>query len=86
MLYLHGITWQGIEPELQNILNLEQGGELAGNLMNLYHYIGQRLRQSDDRVAAIVEVRKIIAPLAAAWSELSENAAHAPVSFERRVA
>jgi len=22
MLYLHGITWQGIEPELQNILNL----------------------------------------------------------------
>jgi len=22
MLYLHGITWQGIEPELQNIMNL----------------------------------------------------------------
>ncbi len=62
-----------ILAELQSSLDLTQGGEIAGNLYGLYQYAGQRLRQSDDRVAAIAEIRKVFAPLTAAWNELAEQ-------------
>lgn len=62
-----------ILAELQSSLDLTQGGEIAGNLYGLYQYAGQRLRQSDDRVAAIAEIRKIFTPLVSAWNELAEQ-------------
>ncbi len=64
-----------ILAELQSSLDLTQGGEIAGNLYGLYQYAGQRLRQSDDRIAAIAEIRKVFAPLASAWNELAEQGA-----------
>lgn len=75
-----------IVAELQNVLDLHQGGELAANLLNLYGYIGQRLRQSDNRVAAIVEVRKLIQPLASAWNELAEKGTEEPARLQMQVA
>ncbi len=64
-----------IIAELQASLDLTQGGEIAGNLYSLYQYAGQRLRQSDDREAAIAEIRKVFTPLVAAWKELAEPGA-----------
>lgn len=62
-----------IIAELQASLDLSQGGEIAGNLYGLYQYAGQRLRQSDDRDAAIAEIRTVFSPLVAAWKELAEQ-------------
>lgn len=75
-----------ILAELQNVLDLQQGGEIAANLLNLYGYIAQRLRQSDNRVAAIVEARKLIAPLASAWNELAEKGPEEPARLQMQVA
>ncbi|MEN8720279.1 MAG: flagellar export chaperone FliS [Oceanococcaceae bacterium] len=75
-----------ILAELQGTLNLAQGGEIAANLYALYQYIALRLRQSDDRAAAITEVRMILAPLVSAWSEIAEGPAAAPRAGARMVA
>lgn len=62
-----------IVTELQNCLDMGQGGELASNLHGLYTYIGGRLRQRTDRAAAVAEVRGLVSPLADAWKELSNQ-------------
>lgn len=59
---------------LQNNLDMAQGGEIAGNLQNLYVYMGGRLRQRADRGAAIDEVHGLVAPLVDAWAQLSKGA------------
>lgn len=75
-----------IIAELQGTLNLAQGGEIAANLYALYQYVALRLRQSDDRAAAIADARKILAPLVSAWAEIADGPAAAPRAGARMVA
>ena len=63
---------------LRSNLDLERGGELAQNLMNLYDYCLQRLTLANLRgdEAALQEVTRLIEPLAQSWKEI-EGEAHA---------
>ena len=66
-----------LEEGLKAGLNLEQGGEIAANLFNLYVYCIKRLTQANLRndEAALVEVAQLIEPLADAWKQIKDGAA-----------
>ncbi len=57
---------------LRGALDFEQGGELARNLDELYGYVTRRLLQAHagDDVAAIDEVRGLMAEIRGAWATL----------------
>lgn len=64
-----------IESGLRASLNFEQGGEIAQNLNGLYTWaVGQillaRLRKDS---AVLVQVIKVLEPLAQAWRELADQ-------------
>jgi flagellar secretion chaperone FliS len=65
-----------LEEGLKGALNLEQGGELAANLQNLYAYCVVRLTQANARndVAALEEVQRLIEPVAAGWKQMGQSA------------
>jgi flagellar secretion chaperone FliS len=66
-----------IEEGLRAGLNVEEGGQLAADLRDLYAYVIVRLthanRHSDE--AAITECTQLIEPLSKAWSEIGHKAA-----------
>lgn len=57
---------------LNNSLNLEQGGELARTLRNLYHYFEDQLLKSNmqKRREGVDEVITHLKPLRDAWAEM----------------
>lgn len=61
-----------IDEGLKPALNLEQGGELAANLRDLYGYCVLRLTQanlrSDD--TALHDVQRVLEPLAQGWRQI----------------
>ena len=61
-----------LEEGLKCGLNLEQGGELAANLHNLYGYCVLRLTQANARndEAALLEVARLIEPVASGWKQI----------------
>jgi flagellar protein FliS len=63
---------QAILDELNAALNLEQGGELAGQLGRIYHYLDRRLQESNLRKQpdGIEEVRERLVVLRDAWREM----------------
>ena len=65
-----------LEEGLKAGLNLQEGGELAGNLKGLYEYSGQRLTLANLRndVAPIHEVLNLIEPLADSWKQIRSGA------------
>lgn len=67
-----GIAVRILDEGLRGGLNLEQGGELAGNLHDLYQYCVMRLTQAnlhnDD--AALAEVQKLIEPVSNGWKQM----------------
>tara|TARA_B100001123_G_C15315266_1_gene1025912 strand:- start:1756 stop:2256 length:501 start_codon:yes stop_codon:yes gene_type:complete len=66
---------QDIIRELNNALDLENGGELGQNLTSLYYYFDQRLQEANikkDR-EGIEEVLSRISELRDAWNESLEN-------------
>jgi flagellar protein FliS len=65
-----------IEEGLKAGLNLQEGGELAGNLKGLYDYSVQRLTLANLRndVAPIHEVLSLIEPLADSWKQIRTGA------------
>jgi flagellar secretion chaperone FliS len=69
-----------LEEGLKGALNLEQGGELAANLQNLYAYCVVRLTQANARndVAALEEVQRLIEPVAAGWKQMGQSAVALP--------
>ena len=71
-----GIAVRILDEGLRGALNLEQGGELAGNLHDLYQYCVMRLTQANARNddAALAEVQKLIEPVAAGWKQIGEAA------------
>ena len=57
-------------------LNHEAGGEIAGNLDDLYEYMTRRLLQANlnNDLAAIEEVERLLTNIADAWKEIGPNA------------
>lgn len=62
-----------IEEGLKAGLNLEQGGEIAANLHQMYGYSVMRLTQANVRndVGALEEVTRLIEPVAQAWKQIN---------------
>ena len=61
-----------LEEGLKAGLNLEQGGELADNLRNVYDFCIVELTQANlkNDEKKLVDVLKIIEPIASAWKEI----------------
>lgn len=61
-----------LQDGLRTSLDLENGGELAQNLANLYDYCILRLTQANAQndVAAVAEVIELIKPVADAWRQM----------------
>jgi flagellar protein FliS len=57
--------------ELEHSLDMEQGQSIAANLFNLYRYMRERLQSRDNVLDNVREVRRLLAPLQAAWNELA---------------
>lgn len=76
-----------IEEGLKAGLNLQEGGEIAANLQQLYSYCLLRLTQGNQRndVSALEEVERLIEPVAESWKLIngSRPAYLQPVSAER---
>ena len=58
-----------IVSELQSTLNMEQGGQIAGALDDLYSYITGRLLQAatDNSVAPVDDARRVLETLRDSW-------------------
>lgn len=61
-----------VQEGLRTSLDLDNGGELAANLANLYDYSVMRMTQANatNDVQALVEVTQLIKPLAEAWRQM----------------
>ena len=61
-----------LDEGLKPALNLEQGGEIAVNLSDLYAYCVMRLTQANLRNddAALGDVLRVIEPLAQGWKQI----------------
>ncbi|TDQ45340.1 flagellar export chaperone FliS [Tepidicella xavieri] len=61
-----------LQEGLRTSLDLENGGELAANLANLYDYCIVRLTQANGHndEAALAEVARLIKPIAEAWRQM----------------
>ena len=68
-----GVAVRILEEGLTCALNLDEGGELAANLQNLYGYCVTRLISANIKndVAALDEVSRLIEPVASGWKEIS---------------
>jgi flagellar protein FliS len=64
-----------IEEGLKAGLNLNEGGEIAANLHQLYSYSALRLTQGNlhNDSAALEEVARLIEPLAESWKLINGN-------------
>ena len=64
-----------IISELQNTLNVEQGGKIAEELDRLYTYIATRLLDvTRGDAAAADEIHKLLGTLRDAWSQATQTA------------
>ena len=63
---------QRVVTELSVCLDMEQGGEIAANLMALYGFMNNRLAAANinDDVEPVEEVAKLLGDLRAAWATL----------------
>ena len=59
---------------LQGGLDFEQGGEIAGNLAELYGYCIRRLLNSNSKgnVDGVIETKRLIMPIAEAWNTIKK--------------
>ena len=62
-----------IVQELQNMLNMEAGGEIAARLDGLYTYIQSRCYEANAQrnAAGITEAIKLLTPLRDAWADIA---------------
>lgn len=68
---------QDIVTELMLSLNMEQGGEIAGNLFNLYAWFKKQLLEANIKKDAemVKEVIKLLRDLRNAWDQISAQEA-----------
>lgn len=71
-----------IQEGLRTSLDLDNGGELAGNLASLYEYAVVRLAQANAKndEAILMEVASLIEPVLDAWKQIGPNADTQPDS------
>ena len=64
----------GLVEGLRISLDLEQGGELAANLLALYDYMGRRLLEANLRNDGVIldEVASLLRELQTGWRELGQ--------------
>ncbi|MEP0765949.1 MAG: flagellar export chaperone FliS [Fimbriimonadia bacterium] len=64
---------QAILTELAVCLNMEQGGEVAANLLGLYGYMSNRLVEANvsDDPKAVQEVARLLGELRESWATLA---------------
>jgi flagellar secretion chaperone FliS len=64
-----------LEEGLKGGLNLDQGGEIARNLNDLYGYCVLRLTQANARndLAALDEVMRLVEPIASGWTQMGDD-------------
>lgn len=64
-----------ISQGLSASLNIDEGGDLAKNLLALYEYMVSRLIYANihQDAAAISEVQKLLGEIGGAWREMGEN-------------
>jgi flagellar protein FliS len=64
----------GIVGGLRDGLDLQQGGELAGNLDSLYQYMTSRLLEANvkNEAAALDEVSGLLREVKAGWDSISQ--------------
>ncbi len=57
-------------------LNMDDGGDVAGNLKSLYDYMASRLTHANfhNDLTAIEEVRVLLKEICDAWKEIAPNA------------
>jgi flagellar secretion chaperone FliS len=69
-----------IVSELQAMLNMEQGGQIAADLDRLYTFMTERLIEATvkDQVQPIDEVHRLLQILLDAWQEIARRPAGAP--------
>lgn len=69
------IKAQDIITELMLALNMEDGGEIAQNLFNIYAYLKKRLLEANMNkdIEIIKEVIKLMDDLRGAWEEISHK-------------
>lgn len=69
------IKAQDIVTELMLALNMDEGGEIAENLFNLYAYIKKRLLEANiaKDTAVVEEVLGILNQLKSAWTEVASG-------------
>lgn len=68
-----------IDSGLRGGLNLQEGGELAANLRDLYSYLIQKLTEANLRndVGSLDEVYRLLSDLKSAWDAINPAAAEA---------
>ena len=74
-----------LDQGLKSCLDMQNGGELAINLHNLYAYMSMRLLHANLRndEEALDEVARLLAPLRAAWVAITpEQSSAAPTKME----
>ncbi|MCB1172703.1 MAG: flagellar export chaperone FliS [Leptospiraceae bacterium] len=66
---------QDIITELMLSLNMEDGGEIAQNLFNIYAYLKKRLLEANMQKDSTIlgEVVKLMSELREAWDEIAEK-------------
>lgn len=71
-----------LQEGLRTSLDLDNGGELAQNLANLYDYCVLRLTQANaqNNVEALDEVAGLIKPVADAWRQMRNTTSDQPAS------
>jgi flagellar protein FliS len=83
------IKAQDIITELMLSLNMDQGGEIAKNLFNIYAYMKKRLLEGNIKKDAVIlqEVIKHLTTLRSAWEEAIKKAPVKPTpAMEKQVA
>lgn len=65
-----------VDEGLHGVLNLEQGGELAANLNDLYSYVTLRMTEANLRSdpALLEECKRLIEPVREAWIAIGPQA------------
>ena len=68
---------QDIFTELMVSLNIEQGGEIAQNLLNLYAYCKSQLLEANlqKKVEFLKSVKKVVSELLEAWKQIEQQPA-----------
>ena len=79
------IKAQDIIAELMSSLNFEKGGDMAGNLFNLYMFFNGQLMEANyqKKHEPILNVRRLMAELREAWEEISRMAVDGAPQVQR---